>query len=222
MCNNCAVYHRGWGKKLIHRLIGDNSTWIVEYMRMLMCIPDATSKWGLRESEWIDCNRRVCVHDEPQSKHVPNWGGNGYAVNACIFACLFACLLSHASVPIWREEVRTCICDPIRGFPFRLEISHTHAEIDIGHLPGSIFRPRSSKRRRLKVTEGYRRYRPQGRALMTNIWTRHVHFALSFDRFGIVEMQCNATVKPLGWNLAERGRRKIEARELSATCPELE
>lgn len=53
MCSNCAVYHRGCGKKLIHTLISDISTRIVEYMRMLMCIPDATSKWGLRGSEWI-------------------------------------------------------------------------------------------------------------------------------------------------------------------------
>lgn len=121
-------------------------------MRMLMCIPDATSKWGLGESEWVGLQPEgLCVHDEPQSKCVPDWSGNGYAVSACLFACLFACLLSHVSVPIWREEVRTCICEPNTRFLFRLgicttlNISHTHAEIEIGHLPDSIFHPRSGK-----------------------------------------------------------------------------
>lgn len=78
-----------------------------------------TSQWGLGESEWVGLQPEgLCVHDEPQSKYVPDWGGNGYAVRACLFACLFACLLSHVSVPIWREEVRTCICEPNTRFSF--------------------------------------------------------------------------------------------------------
>lgn len=42
-------------------------------MRMLMCIPDATSQWGLGESEWVGLQPEgLCVHDEPQSKYVPD------------------------------------------------------------------------------------------------------------------------------------------------------
>lgn len=174
-------------------------------MRMLMSIPDGTSKWGLRESGWIGLQPGgLCVHDEPQSKHVPNWDGNGYAVSACLFCLSF---VPRFGTDLAGRSTYAYMWNQYEVFLFDWEyaphnISHTHAEIDIGHFPDLIFLPRRGKRRRLKVTEGYRRYNSQVRALMTNRWIRRAHFALSLIG-DAMQCYCQTTGLKYRWTRAE-------------------
>lgn len=154
MCNNCAVYHRGWGKKLIHTLISDNSTWIVEYNESADVYSWCYVQMGPRR-KWmgrIATGGSVCAWRAPikTCSQLRRERICGESLSICLSICLsfvprFGTDLAGRSTYVY------IYVNPIRGFPFRLgicttlNISHTHAEIDIGHLPDSIFRPRSGK-----------------------------------------------------------------------------
>lgn len=101
-----------------------------------MCIPYATSKWGLGESEWIGLlPEGLCVHDEPPIKTCSQWTRERIC-GECLSICLSILLVFCPTVRYLSggKNVRVYV-DPIRGFPFPLEIctpfniSHIHAEI---------------------------------------------------------------------------------------------
>lgn len=141
------------------------------YMRMQMCILDATSKWA-SESEWIDCNSRVCVSmTRPNENLFPIEAGTDMRwmlVYLLVYMLVFRPRLRYRSrgkVYVWYVYMWT-----------RYEVFL----FDWKYAPHLISLIEAAKEVcRLKVTEERRRYNPLVRPLMTNGWIWRVLFALS-------------------------------------------